>query len=116
MNEMMRALGANPVELPYGQVLTGLATRLIDGAENNWPTYQNNGDYEAAKFYILDQHTRVPEILLASKAVKDSIDAADWAIVEECAKATQEFEIQKWAEKEAASRRSSAMPARPLSN
>ena len=61
------------------------------------------GDYEAAKFYILDQHTRVPEILLASKAVKDAIDPADWAIIGECAKATQEFEIAKWAEKEASS-------------
>jgi TRAP-type C4-dicarboxylate transport system substrate-binding protein len=37
MREMMRALTAAPVELPYGQVLTGLATRRIDGAGNNWP-------------------------------------------------------------------------------
>src|SRR5258708_27083128 len=39
MSEMIRALGAEPVELPYGQVLTGLTTKLIDGAENNWPSF-----------------------------------------------------------------------------
>src|SRR5665811_2364891 len=39
MSDMIRALGAEPVELPYGQVLTGLATKLIDGAENNWPSF-----------------------------------------------------------------------------
>ena len=104
MVDMVTALGATGVTgIGPGDVYASITQKVIDGAENNWPTYQNNGDYEAAKFYILDQHTRVPEILLASKAVKDSIDAADWAIVEECAKATQEFEIQKWAEKEAAS-------------
>jgi TRAP-type C4-dicarboxylate transport system substrate-binding protein len=39
MSEMIRSLGADPVELPYGQVLTGLATKLIDGVENNWPSF-----------------------------------------------------------------------------
>ena len=39
MSDMIKALGADPVELPYGQVSTGLSTRLIDGAENNWPSY-----------------------------------------------------------------------------
>ena len=38
-SEMIRSLGAEPVELPYGQVLTGLTTRLIDGTENNWPSF-----------------------------------------------------------------------------
>ncbi|MEF9878333.1 MAG: TRAP transporter substrate-binding protein, partial [Clostridia bacterium] len=66
-------------------------------------TYQNMGDYEAAPFYILDQHTRVPEILLASAAVKATIDPADWKIIEACAKETQEFEIKAWAEKEVSS-------------
>ena len=104
MVDMVAALGATGVTgIGPNDVYASITQKVIDGAENNWPTYQNMGDYEAAKFYILDQHTRVPEILLASKAVKDTIDPADWAIIQECAKATQEFEIQKWAEKEASS-------------
>jgi len=39
MSEMIRSLGAEPVEMPYGQVLAGLANHLIDGAENNWPSF-----------------------------------------------------------------------------
>ena len=98
MVDMVSALGATGVTgIGPNDVYASITQKVIDGAENNWPTYQNMGDYEAAPFYILDQHTRVPEILLASKAVKDTIDAADWAIIQECAKATQDFEIQKWA-------------------
>ena len=104
MVAMVEALGASGITgIGPNDVLASITQKVIDGAENNWPTYQNMGDYAAAPYYILDQHTRVPEILLASKAVKDTIDPADWAIIEECAKSVQEFEIQKWAEKEKSS-------------
>jgi tripartite ATP-independent transporter DctP family solute receptor len=50
MSDMIKALGAEPVELPYGQVLTGLATKLIDGAENNWPSFVTTDHYKYAGF------------------------------------------------------------------
>lgn len=104
MVRMVELLGATGVTgIGPNDVYSSISTKVIDGAENNWPTYQNMGDYEAAPYYILDQHTRVPEILLASAAVKATVDAADWAIIEECAKETQAFEIKAWAEKEASS-------------
>ena len=49
MVEMIKALGAEPVELPYGQVLTGLATKLIDGAENNWPSFVTTDHYKSRR-------------------------------------------------------------------
>ena len=51
MSAMIRALGAEPVELPYGQVLTGLATRLIDGAENNWQSFHTTRQFEVARYW-----------------------------------------------------------------
>src|SRR3954468_11878435 len=48
MSQMIRALGAEPVEMPYGQVLAGLANHLIDGAENNWPSYVTTDHYKHA--------------------------------------------------------------------
>src|SRR5262249_37592776 len=48
MSAVIRSFGAEPVELPYGQVLTGLATRLIDGAENNWPSFVITDHYKHA--------------------------------------------------------------------
>jgi len=84
-------IGSNEI---YSSIMSG----VIDGAENNWPTYDTKGDYKAAKFYILDHHTRVPEILLMSEASmrQRKVSAADIAIIKECAKATQEYEIAQW--------------------
>ena len=55
MSDMIQALGAEPVELPYGQVLTGLATKLIDGAENNWPSFVTTDHYKYAGYYTPDR-------------------------------------------------------------
>ncbi len=104
MLKMVELLGGTGVAgIGPGEVFNAIQTKVVDGAENNWPTYQNMGDYNAAKYYILDQHTRVPEILLASKVVMDSLSEADRAIIFECAKAVQQYEIEQWALKEAAS-------------
>ena len=88
-------IGSNEI---YGSIMSG----VIDGAENNWPTYDTKGDYKAAKYYILDHHTRVPEILLMSEASmrQRKVSAADIAIIKQCAKATQEYEIAQWKEME----------------
>ena len=104
MKRMVELLGATPVTgIGPAEVLQNITTGVINGAENNWPTYQNMGDYEAAKFYILDQHTRVPEILLASKAAMKELSPEDVAIIYECAVAVQQYEIDEWAKKEASS-------------
>ena len=64
MADMITALGAEPVELPYGQVLTGLSTKLIDGAENNWPSFVTTDHYKYAGYYTLTEHTMSPEVLV----------------------------------------------------
>lgn len=104
MVRMVELLGATGVTgIGPNDVYSAITQGVIDGAENNWPTYQNMGDYEAAKYYILDQHTRVPEILLGSVAALKSVSAADLAIIKQVAKETQEFEIAEWAKKEKSS-------------
>ena len=104
MVRMVELLGATGVTgIGPNEVYSAIQTGTVDGAENNWPTYQNMGDYEVAKFYILDHHTRVPEILLMSQEIRDELDAGDFAIIQQCARDTQEFEIRAWAEKEKAS-------------
>ena len=107
-NRMMVAMtnvlgGVGVTGIGPNEVYSAITQGTIDGAENNWPTYQNMGDYEAAPYYVLDKHTMVPEILLASEAVLADLDEADVEIIKACARETQEFEKQKWAEKEASS-------------
>ena len=104
MVEMVQLLGGNGVTgIGPNDVYSAIQQGTIDGAENNWPTYESMGDYQVAPYFVLDGHTRVPEILLASKAVLDTLDPADVEIIKECAKETQAYEIEQWALREQSS-------------
>lgn len=96
MLDMVRALGAEPVALPYGQVLTGLTTGLIDGAENNWPSYVTTNHYTAAKFYTLTEHTMSPEVLIMSRKAWDSLSAEDQTIFRDAARESSRFMREQW--------------------
>ena len=102
MVRMIDLLGGTGVTgIGANEVYSSIQTGVVDGAENNWPTYQNMSDYEAAPVYVLDEHTRVPEILLMSEFVAENIlSEEDVAIIKECAKETQQYERDRWAEKE----------------
>lgn len=105
MSEMMRALGATPVELPYGQVLTGLATRLIDGAENNWPSFVTTDHYKHAGHYTLTEHTMSPEVLVMSLKAWQTLSAEDRRIFREEARRSSQFMREKWRDLEEQSRK-----------
>ena len=101
MVEMVKLLGGNGVTgIGPNDVYSAIQQGVIDGAENNWPTYESMGDYQVAPYFVLDGHTRVPEILLASEAVLETLDPADVEIIKECAKETQAYEIEQWALRE----------------
>ncbi|TCK93239.1 tripartite ATP-independent transporter DctP family solute receptor [Natranaerovirga hydrolytica] len=105
MFSLIEHLGASPVSVPMGDIYTAVQTGVIEGAENNWPTYESFSQYEVAPYFVLDGHTRVPEILAASKSSLESkLSDEDIQMIIECAKETQEFQIQKWNEREEASR------------
>jgi len=105
MSDMIRALGAEPVELPYGQVLTGLSTRLIDGAENNWPSFVTTDHYKYASFYTLTEHTMSPEVLVMSRTAWESLSSEDRVIFRDAARRSSQFMHEKWRDLELQSRR-----------
>ncbi|CDX52220.1 TRAP dicarboxylate transporter, DctP subunit [Mesorhizobium plurifarium] len=84
--DMVNALGANATPMAYGEVYSALQTGVIDGAENNWPSFESAKHYEVAKHYTLDQHQIVPEVLVMSKASLDKLTPEDQAIVRQAAK------------------------------
>ena len=100
MMGMVAALGASATPMAYGEVYSGLQTGVIDGAENNWPSYDSVSHYEVAKYYVLDEHTRVPEMQLVSKLTWDKFSDSDKAIIKECAKESAKLERELWAAKE----------------
>jgi tripartite ATP-independent transporter DctP family solute receptor len=104
MSDMIKALGAQPIELPYGQVLTGLATKLIDGAENNWPSFVTTDHYKYAGYYTLTEHTMSPEVLVMSQKAWQSLSAEDRTIFREAAIRSSQFMREKWKDLEEQSR------------
>ena len=94
--DMVKALGADAVPLPYGEVYSAIQTGVIDGAENNPPSYDTSGHFEVAKYYTLDQHLIVPEVLVMSKMSWDKLSAEDQAAVKQAAKDSVGYERGAW--------------------
>jgi len=100
MMGLVRSLGAVPTPMAYGDVYSALQTGVIDGAENNWPSYDTSSHYEVAKYYSLDEHTRVPEMIVASKITMDKLSKEDQEIIKRAARESQKIQIDSWAEYE----------------
>lgn len=100
MMDMVSALGANPIPMSYGDVYSGLLTGTIDGAENNWPSYESTSHYEVAKYYVVDEHTRVPEMQMISAHLWNKLSIKDKLVIKQAAKESAEYERFLWAEKE----------------
>ena len=81
----MEALGANATPMEFGQVYEALKTGVIDGAENNWPSYESTRHFEVANHYTLDQHSLSPEVLVISKIAWDKLSATDKQLVRKAA-------------------------------
>lgn len=101
--DMMTALGANATPMPYGEVYSSIQTGVIDGAENNWPSYESSGHYEVAGYYTLDEHLIVPEVLVMSKVSWDKLSPEDQAAVRQAAKDSVPFMREQWQAREKAS-------------
>lgn len=101
--DMMDALGANATPMPYGEVYSAIQTGVIDGAENNYPSYDSSGHAEVAKYFTLDQHLMVPEVVAVSKMTWDKLSSEDQEIMREAARNSAELQRQLWADQEAAS-------------
>lgn len=104
MADMVSALGANPSKIVYSEVYSAIEQGLVDGAENNWPSYEAMRHYIVARYYTIDEHTRVPELQICSKAVWDKLSESDREIIEECARESALYERTLWAEREKSSR------------
>ena len=101
--DMANALGANGVAMGYDQVFSALQTGVIDGAENNPPSFVFDNHYQVAKYYTLTEHLIVPEMLVFSRRTWNTLSKADQDLVRKLAREAQLEERTLWAayEKEA---------------
>jgi tripartite ATP-independent transporter DctP family solute receptor len=97
---LLQAMGANATPMPYGEVYTALKTGLVDGAENNWPSYDTSKHHEVAKFYSQTEHSMAPEMLLMSKKIWDTLTPDEQKIFQAAAKESVPYMRKLWDEKE----------------
>ena len=83
--DLVTTLGASPTPMPYGEVYSGLQTGVIDGAENNPPSYLTANHYQAANYFVLDAHQRVPEMIVINKTIWGKLSDEDKNIVKQAA-------------------------------
>lgn len=102
--DLMRALGANPTPLPFGEVFTSLQSGVIDGAENNWPSYESTRHFEVARFYSTTEHSNVPEVLAVSQQRWRRLNEQERAILRDAAQESARIQRAAWAERERVSR------------
>jgi tripartite ATP-independent transporter DctP family solute receptor len=100
--DMANALGANGVAMGYDQVFNALQTGVIDGAENNPPSYVFDNHYTVAKYYTLTEHLIVPEMLVYSKKSWDTLSKDDQALIKKFAREAQAEARVLWAKYETA--------------
>jgi tripartite ATP-independent transporter DctP family solute receptor len=101
--DSMNALGGNGVAMGFDQLINAMQTGVVDGAENNEPSYENGQHYRYAKYYSNTGHLMIPEILVFSKRVWGTLSADDRALIQKLAKEAQQDSRGLWYEKERAS-------------
>jgi len=95
---MVRALGGSATPISWGELYTALQQGVVDGAENNPPSFYLSRHYEVCSYYSLDEHTSVPDVLLMSTRVWENLDPKVQALVQEAALEAAEYQKEIWAE------------------
>lgn len=94
--DMITLLGATPVHYDHNDVHYAFTTRKIDAAENNWPVYQYMDHYQVARYYTVVEHTRVPDVQIASRRTWEALPEEYRAVILECAKEATLYQRNLW--------------------
>ena len=101
---MINSLGGNASPMAFAEVYQALKTGVVDGAENNWPSYESTGHYEVAGYYSLSQHLIIPECVCINADVYAALSDAEKKAVKEAARESAVLQRQLWEKRAVASR------------
>ena len=94
--DMVTLLGAEPMPLDYDDVYYAFELGKIDAAENNWPAYEALSHWQVARYFTADEHSRVPEIQLASERLWQDLPEEYRQIILECARESALYQRELW--------------------
>src|SRR5690606_36747160 len=98
--DMVRALGGSPTPISWGELYTSLQQGVVDGAENNPPSFYLSRHYEISKFYSLNEHTMLPDVLLISTHLWKRLSKTEQAWLQEAAEHSVAHQRELWANSE----------------
>ena len=101
----MRALGAEPVSMPFEHVYVALEFGAVDASDNNWASYVASRHYNVAKYYSLTEHSMAPAVLIFSKRIWDSLSPGDQSLIRNAARDSVAHMRRLWDEYEASARK-----------
>ena len=96
--DMVQAMGGSPTPIAWGELYTALRQGTVDGAENNPPSLLSSRHFEICKHYILDHHSRIPDVLVMSDAVWKSLNDEEKRWITEAARESGIYQRKVWAE------------------
>lgn len=94
--EMVSALGGAPTPISFGELYSALQQGVVDGAENNPPSFFTSGHFEVARYYTLDEHTSVPDLVLISSRVWDALDVEQQNWLQQAVDESVSFQRELW--------------------
>lgn len=97
--KMVQALGGSPTPISWGELYTALSQGVVDGAENNPPSFYTSKHFEVCKYYTLNEHTSVPDIVLISSYIWNSLNAQQQQWLQQAMDEAVVYQRKLWAEK-----------------
>jgi len=98
--EMVKAQGGSPTPISWGELYTALQSGVVDGAENNPPSFYTSHHYEVCKYYSLNEHTMVPDVLIVSQKVWKKLSEQEKKWLQQAADESVPVERELWAASE----------------
>jgi len=94
---MVNALGGSATPMAYGELYTAIQQGVVDGAENNPPSFVSSNHYEVSKYYTIDQHASIPDVLIIGSKYWEKLSKQEQQWVQEAANESAQAEKQFWA-------------------
>ncbi len=94
--DMVRGLGGSPTPISWGELYTALQQGVVDGAENNPPSFYLSRHYEVCKYYSLDEHTVLPDVLLASTHLWNELNDQQQSWLKEAVSKSITYQRELW--------------------
>lgn len=94
--DLVQAVGGSPTPISFGELYTALKQGTVDGAENNPPSFHSSRHYEICKHYVLDHHTRIPDVIVISDEVWKTLSGQEQQWLKEAIDEASDFQHELW--------------------